>query len=123
MAAAVIGMLVWNVSLRNQVSSLQKRRSGQGRVAKIGSLGSVVTNAGGRSTLFASARPLPAGKTYEAWVIRGKVAVPAGLFQGGGTLKLELTKPAKPGDVIAITIEPAGGTKQPTTTPIANGTV
>ena len=49
--------------------------------------------------------------------------MPAGVFQGGGTIKLELTKPAKPGDVIAITIEPAGGTKQPTTTPIANGTV
>ena len=122
MAAAVIGMLVWNVSLRNQVSSLETPLK-QGRVAKIGSLGSVLTNAGGRSTLFASARPLPAGKTYEAWVIRGKVAVPAGLFQGGNTIKLELTKPAKPGDVIAITIEPAGGTKHPTTTPIANGTV
>jgi len=122
MAAAVIGMLVWNVSLRNQVSSLKGPLS-QGHVAKIGSFGSVLTNPGGRPTLFASARPLPAGKTYEAWVIRGKVAVPAGVFQGGGTIKLELTKPAKPGDVIAITIEPAGGTKQPTTTPIANGTV
>jgi anti-sigma-K factor RskA len=122
MAAAVIGMLVWNVSLRDQVSSLEGPLN-HGRVAKIGSLGSVLTNAGGRSTLFASVRPAPPGKTYEAWVIRGKVAVPAGLFQGGGTIKLTLTKPAKPGDVIAITVEPAGGTKQPTTPPIANGTV
>jgi anti-sigma-K factor RskA len=48
------------------------------------------------------------------------VALPAGLFQGGGTLKLTLTRPAKPGDVIAITVEPAGGTKAPTTTPIAD---
>jgi hypothetical protein len=55
--------------------------------------------------------------------LREAEAVAAGVFQGGGTIKLELTKPAKPGDVIAITIEPAGGTKQPTTTPIANGTV
>ena len=43
MAAAVIGMLVWNVSLRNQVSSLKGPLS-QGHVAKIGSFGSVLTN-------------------------------------------------------------------------------
>jgi anti-sigma-K factor RskA len=80
----------------------------------------VIVSPGGQATLFASVGHAPAGKTYEAWVIRGKVALPAGLFQGGGTLKLTLTRPAKPGDVIAITVEPAGGTKAPTTTPIAD---
>ena len=47
------------------------------------------------------------------------IALPAGLFQGGGTVRLKLTQNARPGDVIAVTVEPAGGTKQPTTTPIA----
>ena len=58
MAAAVIGMLIWNVSLRNQVSSLKGPLS-QGHVAKIGSFGSVLTNPGGRPTLFASAAHCP----------------------------------------------------------------
>jgi anti-sigma-K factor RskA len=122
LAAAVVGLVVWNVSLRSQVSSLERPLQ-RGQVARLGGVGSLITRSGGRTTLFASIRRAPAGKTYEAWVIRGKVAVPAGLFQGGGALKLTLTQPAKPGDVIAITVEPAGGTKAPTTTPIAHQTV
>jgi anti-sigma-K factor RskA len=118
MAAAIVGLVVWNVSLRNQVSSLEGPL-GRGQVARLGGVGSLVTNPGGRTTLYSSIHRAPAGKTYEAWVIRGKVALPAGLFQGGGTIKLTLTRPAKPGDVIAITIEPAGGTKAPTAKPIA----
>jgi anti-sigma-K factor RskA len=122
LAVAVLGLVIWNFSLRDQVSSLKVPLQ-HAQVTRVGSLGSAVTHAGGSTTLFASIRRAPAGKTYEAWVIRGKVAIPAGIFQGGGTLELTLTKPAKPGDVIAVTVEPAGGTKQPTTTPIANGTV
>jgi anti-sigma-K factor RskA len=122
MAAAVIGLAVWNVSLRGDLSSLHGNLS-SGRVARLGNVGSVVMSSDGRSTMFASMPAAPAGKTYEAWVIRGQAAVPAGLFRGGGTLVLTLTKPARPGDEIAITIEPAGGTKQPTTTPIAHASV
>jgi hypothetical protein len=49
----------------------------------------------------------------------GSAALPAGVFKGGGTVELRLTRAAKPGDRIAVTIEPAGGTQKPTTTPIA----
>jgi anti-sigma-K factor RskA len=119
LAAAVIGLLVWNVSLRGDLNSLTGNLQ-RGHAVSLGSIGTVVTKAGGSSTLYASIAQAPAGKTYEAWVIHGQVAVPAGLFEGGGTLTLKLTKPAKPGDVIAITIEPAGGTKAPTTKPIAH---
>ena len=45
-------------------------------------------------------------------MIRGSVALPAGVFQGGGTVELKLTQAAMPGDKIAVTIEPAGGTTQ-----------
>lgn len=122
LAAAVVGLVIWNVSLRGDVSSL--RGSLQlAQVTRVGSLGSAVTKSDGTTTLFASVRRAPAGKTYEAWVMHGKVAVPAGIFQGGGRLTLTLTRPARPGDVIAVTIEPAGGTPKPTTAAIANGTV
>jgi anti-sigma-K factor RskA len=122
LAAAVVGLVIWNLSLRDQVSSVVEPLQ-HGRVTRVGGVGSALTSTGGQTTLFASIRHAPAGKTYEAWVIRGTVAVPAGLFQGGGTLRLTLTRPAKPGDVIAITVEPAGGTAKPTTTPNAHGTV
>jgi anti-sigma-K factor RskA len=122
LAAAVIGLLIWNVSLRGDLNSLTGNLQ-RGHAVSLGNIGTVVTKAGGSSTLYASIAQAPAGKTYEAWVIHGQVAVPAGLFEGGGTLTLKLTKPAKPGDVIAITIEPAGGTKAPTTKPIAHQAV
>jgi anti-sigma-K factor RskA len=122
LAAAVIGLLVWNVSLRGDLNSLTGNLQ-RGHAVSLGNFGTVVTTAAGSSTLYASIAQAPAGKTYEAWVIHGQVAVPAGLFQGGGTLTLKLTAPAKPGDVIAITVEPAGGTKAPTTKPIAHQAV
>jgi anti-sigma-K factor RskA len=122
LGVAVVALAIWGASQRNRVSSLESSLQ-HAQVTRVGSLGSAVTKAGGQTTLFASIRSAPSGKTYEAWVIRGKVPIPAGIFEGGGTLELRLTQAAKPGDVIAITVEPAGGTKQPTTPSIANGTV
>ena len=67
--------------------------------------------------------PAPAGKTYEMWVIpKGGKPVPAGLFQSAqdGTALYVL-----PGAVnvagtaaVAVTLEPAAGVPQPTSTPI-----
>jgi anti-sigma-K factor RskA len=62
--------------------------------------------------------PAASGKTYEAWVIPAHHAPrPAGLFQGGGKSTLDIGSLPKHG-VVAVTVEPAGGSKQPTTTPI-----
>jgi anti-sigma-K factor RskA len=122
LAAAVVGLAIWNVSLQGDLSGLHSQLF-HGTAGNLRGVGNVVVRSDGNATLYASIRPAPAGKTYEAWVIRGKVALPAGLFQGGGTVNLKLTRDARPGDVIAVTIEPAGGTKAPTTTPIAAHTV
>ena len=122
LAAAVIGLVVWNVSLRNDLSNTRGPLY-NGTAGKLRGVGNVVVGNDGQVTLYAHVRQLPAGKTYEAWVIRGTVALPAGLFQGGGTVNLTLTQDARPGDVIAVTIEPAGGTTKPTTPPIAHETV
>ena len=59
----------------------------------------------------------PAGKTYEAWVIEGGAAAPAGTFGGGGTIAVKLEHPVRSGSVVAVTVERAGGSAQPTTQP------
>jgi len=60
----------------------------------------------------------PQGKTYEAWVIpAGHAARPAGLFSGS-TPGMHLGGTVPPHAVVAVTLEPAGGSKKPTTTPI-----
>jgi anti-sigma-K factor RskA len=122
LAAAVVGLAIWNVSLHGDLSGLHSQLF-HGTAGNLRGVGNVVVKSDGNATLYASIRPAPAGKTYEAWVIRGKVALPAGLFQGGGTVNLRLSQDARPGDVIAVTVEPAGGTRKPTTTPIAAHTV
>ena len=63
---------------------------------------------------------LPSGKTYEAWYINGSSATPAGTFTPGGdnTTWHVLTGRMTPGDVVGVTVEPAGGSQAPTTTPI-----
>ena len=122
LAAAVVGLAIWNVSLHDDLSGLHSQLF-HGRAGNLRGVGNVVVKSDGNATLYASVKQAPPGKTYEAWVIRGKVALPAGLFQGGGTVNLKLTRDARPGDVIAVTIEPAGGTTKPTATPIAAHTV
>ncbi len=118
MALALGAMVVWNVSLRNDLDS-SRDDFAHGAAVALPGVGNVVAQTDGNATLFAHLRRAPAGKTYEAWVIRGTVALPAGVFEGGGTVELELTQSAKPGDKIAVTVEPKGGSRKPTTTPIA----
>jgi anti-sigma-K factor RskA len=64
----------------------------------------------------------PAGgdRVYEAWRMRNGKPVPAGLFRvgdnGGATLAIE--EPLKSGDQVLVTVEPGGGSAEPTSTPI-----
>ncbi|PZF55370.1 hypothetical protein DEJ23_11855 [Curtobacterium sp. MCSS17_008] len=64
----------------------------------------------------------PEGKTYELWYIgsEGTKVVPAGLVDGarGGVHTAVLEGELTPGDSIGMTVEPEGGSDQPTTTPL-----
>ncbi|WP_295119337.1 anti-sigma factor [uncultured Leifsonia sp.] len=75
----------------------------------------------GRSALIATDLPeLAGGKTYELWYIRDGAATPAGTMTATGApatwrvLAGEMTA----GDTVGVTVEPSGGSKQPTTKPI-----
>ena len=60
----------------------------------------------------------PSGKTYEAWVIPANRAPrPAGLFPGGASTSIRLRGTVPKNAVVAVTVEPAGGSRQPTTKP------
>jgi anti-sigma-K factor RskA len=64
--------------------------------------------------------PLPAGKVYELWLMGPPRIRPAGLLpspHAGKTPPL-LASGLAAGDKIGVTVEPAGGTSKPTTTPI-----
>ena len=69
----------------------------------------------------------PAGgdRVYEAWRMRNGKPVPAGLFRvgdnGGATLAID--EPLKSGDQVLVTVEPGGGSAQPTSKPIVAAAV
>jgi anti-sigma-K factor RskA len=80
----------------------------------------VFLDSGGKATLNTSGLVVaPRGKTYEAWVIpSGHSPRPAGLFRGGQDSSLTLRGTVPRTAVVAVTLEPAGGSRAPTTTPI-----
>jgi anti-sigma-K factor RskA len=69
----------------------------------------------------------PAGgdRVYEAWRMRNGKPVPAGLFRvgdnGGATLAID--ESLKSGDQVLVTVEPGGGSAQPTSKPIVAAAV
>ena len=63
--------------------------------------------------------PAPEGKTYELWIVDGQNAAPAGLFPGqDGRDWVGLDGTVEPGDVVAVTLEEAGGVEAPASDPI-----
>jgi anti-sigma-K factor RskA len=87
-----------------------------------GGLATVVASQS-RHALIISTPGLPAlsgGKVCELWFVAGQIARRAGLLPApaaGRTAPL-LASGLAPGDAVALTVEPAGGTSQPTTKPI-----
>ncbi len=62
----------------------------------------------------------PAGKTYQVWVLSGQKATSAGLVTpaADGTVPA-VTTPVHAGNTaVGVTVEPAGGSAQPTSAPI-----
>lgn len=115
-ACAAVGLGVWNVLLHNDLNNAQEALRG---VPLTGASGSVVVGAGGSGALVVTnLASAPAGKTYEAWVIKNGKALPAGTFGGGGrTIVIRLTRALPAGAIVAVTLERAGGVEQPTREP------
>ncbi|MBV9093504.1 MAG: anti-sigma factor [Streptosporangiaceae bacterium] len=87
---------------------------------KAGGAVTVVVSFRQRAAVVATTRigPLPAGRVYQVWVMTPSGARSAGLFSHAGRNGPLLASGVTPGDKIGITVEPAGGTPRPTTTPI-----
>jgi hypothetical protein len=74
-----------------------------------------------RSALIADGLPkLADGKVYELWYIADGAATPAGTMVPGdsGAAWRVLTGEMTPGATVGVTVEPRGGSDQPTTKPI-----
>lgn len=88
----------------------------------VGGTGTVVVAVSQQKLIFTASGlpPLPAAKVYQLWLMGPPRTRSAGLLPlpaEGRTAPL-LAAGLRAGDQVGVTVEPAGGTSQPTTTPI-----
>ncbi|MEU9716821.1 anti-sigma factor [Streptomyces sp. NPDC047976] len=133
-AAALGGVAVWQArngeDLRQQARQAQRQldevssvlaapdaRTVHGRAAN-GALTTVVASDRRNKAVFTAGNlPAPgAGKTYQLWLAHGSTMRPAGFIDHDGTVVLS-GNPADAG-AVGLTLEPAGGSPQPTTAPL-----
>jgi anti-sigma factor RsiW len=132
--AAAVALGITQLSARNQLDSARSSAAAIARVvtAPDARVATSRTSAGGSVTVVTSAAlheavvsetgmpPLSSGRVYQVWVMSPSGARSAGLIPASQVRASSLLASAvKPGDRIGITVEPAGGTKRPTTTPVA----
>jgi anti-sigma-K factor RskA len=139
-AAAVlaVGLFSWSMllqgevrDLQGRVQSLQSQPQGPQMIAlggagtKQGARAELVTLEGDRAVLVAeNMPPVPKGKTYQIWVIKGDTPKPSGLFEPkGNSIAAVVENPVEGTDAVAVTVEPEGGSKEPTTDPMLVGKV
>jgi anti-sigma-K factor RskA len=135
LAAAVVFLLVTQLSTNRQ---LQQARQDNSAIAAVlaapdARIESMPATAGGTVTAVMSLRQaeavvttsalpaLPGTRVYQLWVMTSSGAAKSvGLLTvtSTGSTTLALAAGVRPGDRLGITVEPAGGTAQPTTTPV-----
>ena len=59
------------------------------------------------------------GKVYQLWTIAGEDPTSQGLVSGSGAVTHWFDAPVDDAQVMAVTVEPRGGSPSPTTTPLA----
>jgi anti-sigma factor RsiW len=117
-AAVAIGVGVWAATRPAANDSFTSVLAKPGaKLVPMGDRGTLAVAPDGTAAIALTVPRAPAGKTYEAWVIRDGAAKRAGLFSGTTVLRIE--RPVKPGSVVAVTIERSGGVERPTSKPVA----
>jgi anti-sigma-K factor RskA len=141
-AVLVVGLFAWGMLLQGEVRELQGRvqslqsqpqvRSQDPQMIALGGTGAeqearaeLITLKGDRAVLVAeNMPPAPEGKTYQIWVIKGDTPKPSGLFEPrGDSVAAVVENSVERADAVAVTIEPEGGSKEPTTDPMLVGKV
>lgn len=131
LAAAVIALAVFSGVTWHQLHQANSRNQAVAAVlaAPDARLATAGTSMGGAVTAVVALREhqavitvhgipsLNGARVYQLWVMTSGTARSAGLLAAGPATPV-LVGGVLPGDRIGMTVEPAGGTRQPTTTPI-----
>ena len=131
-AVAALALGIWGSRLSSDLdetrSALARARAASAIVADPSArtvdlaegIGSLVVDQDGRAALvLMNLGPAPAGKTYQAWIIEGDNPIPAGIFPGEDGVDVVLVDgDVAEGEVVAVTVEQAGGAETPNLPPV-----
>ncbi len=134
-AVLVVGLFSWNVllqanvqDLRGQVEEARSANEAQetreiamgGAWAEQGAHAEVTALKDDRAILVVEDMPsMPEDRTGQVWVIHDDKPLPSGLLDPSGNMAATaITTPLRGADAIAVTIEPAGGSDEPTSDPV-----
>ena len=131
-AVVALALGLWGSSLSGDLdetrAALARERAASAIVADPGARtvdlatgnGRLVVDANGRAALvLTNLGPAPSGKTYQAWVIEDDNPISAGIFPGEDGFDVVLVDgDVADGEVVAVTVEKAGGAETPTMPPL-----
>ncbi|MBW9093218.1 anti-sigma factor [Microbacterium jejuense] len=105
-----------------QIEEAPDARSATGEIADGGSATAHWSESVGKAVVVTEGLPrIAEDETFELWLVRDGEPLPAGTFEpASGTTAALLNGAMEPGDVIAVTVEPQGGspTGEPSSDPI-----
>lgn len=126
-ALLAVALLSWNVLLQSEVQDLrgqlaesQTTYAMQGTGTASTAEAEIVELENGRAVLVAENIPsVPEDQTFQIWVIEDGTPEPGGTFRPeDGTTAAALDTPITGAEAVAVTVEPAGGSDQPTSDPV-----
>jgi hypothetical protein len=129
--AAAVGLGITQISTQHQLDTVQASNAAITRVVQApdARIEKKATAGGTVTVVFSSQRAaavittskltaLPSGRVYQLWVMSPAGARSAGLVSQPDQASQVLAAGVRSGDKIGMTVEPSGGTSQPTTTPV-----
>ena len=132
-ALLVICLFSWNMLLQGEVRNLQGRVQNlqapqqesrmvalKGSEAAHGAHVEVIILGDQRAVLMAEDMPpVPEEKTFQIWIIVNDVPQPSGLFETkDDPVATVIDRPLRGADAVAVSVEPEGGSPEPTTEPM-----
>jgi anti-sigma-K factor RskA len=134
-ACLIVALIAGGLAVRSQQELNRTRAAGEAVAAVLsapdartvsgpvtGGTATVVVSRSRGQVVFASAglRRLERSETYELWLMGPRAVRPAGLLRpdAGGRTPPVVAGPLTDADRVGLTVEPAGGSPQPTTTPV-----
>lgn len=132
--AAAVTLGVVQVSTQHRLDTVQRQNQAIAAVlaapdaqltsatASVGGTATVVLSFSEKKIVFTSSGlpALPSSEVYELWLMSPVAARPAGLLPAASNGKTSpvIASGLQTDDKVGVTVEPAGGTSSPTTTPI-----